>query len=252
MANIEKRRILVFGDSHVQAVQQALTDGAASGRYGVEVYFRKIVRQNGETIGSTSQEEIVERISGLGPRDLAVSMLMGNFHHVAGLVQHPVPFDFLLPGEDRKPESGCRPVPFRVMEAFFENNLRPNNRILRQLVPLSAAPIRHLMAPPPKADEALIMKRPEIFKDLGIFERGISPAPLRLRLWHLQARVMARLCAEFGAPLVGVPEGAQCPDGFLKPEYCAEDATHANAGYGALVIKQIEAIMDQGSIFMDA
>ncbi len=96
-------------------------------------------------------------------------------------------------------------------------------------------------APPPKESTAHILKSVETaFLERGIQDAGVSPAPLRLRFWHMQNEVLGALLAEHGIPLLPPPPGTQTPDGYLHPDFYASDATHANNAYGARVLQQIQ------------
>ena len=75
-----------------------------------------------------------------------------------------------------------------------------------------------------------------------VAEAGVNRAATRLKLWKLEMRVLAYLCAEWTIQLLLPPAEAQTAEGFLKPEYYANDATHANAAYGELVLRQLEAV----------
>lgn len=244
MAFWSRKKVLVFGDSHTEALSQALQQyGQPARRITIETMYQKRPLKNGKSIGDTDLPDFLERIRLLGPDDMIVSMIAGNFHNAVGIVQHPVPFDFLMPGEDREPEDGVALVPYHVMEAFFRQNLEGQYRILRRFRRRSKACVCQLMAPPPKGDADFILNRPSTFHQMGIGEKGVSPRGLRLRLWQLQARVMEQLCSEYEVSLIQVPAVSQGEDGFLKPEYYAADATHANAAYGALLADQIKHLV---------
>jgi hypothetical protein len=107
----------------------------------------------------------------------------------------------------------------------------------------------HLAPPPPKQDVDHILSNPDSdFTKAGILENGVSPAPLRLKLWELQMRVLRKLCEEWDVGLVPPPGEAVDSSGFLKRDYYAKDATHANAAYGELVLRQLERLAAQGEM----
>jgi hypothetical protein len=240
-----RRRIVVLGESHVDGVQQAFAARSSTADQPAFSIYRLMSIKNGITVGDLTLEDCIQRCATLDPEDVVVSLLGGNQHAVVGLIQHPIPFDILEPEttlDQLPPEIHC--VPTRVMEDYFDKGLR--GRDGTKLQALSArvhSRLYHVSPPPPKEDTAHILRRPEsAFAQRKIHERGVSPAGLRLRLWELQNRIMRRLCAEWGIGFVPVPDTTLTPNGFLKPEYYARDATHANLHYGELVLKQLEQL----------
>ena len=68
--------------------------------------------------------------------------------------------------------------------------------------------------------------------------REVSPAPLRYKLWRLEAEIEAEVCRASGIELLPVPPAALTGSGFLRPD-CYLDPMHANAAYGRLVLAQL-------------
>lgn len=239
-----KRRVLVFGDSHVEALQQALQERGATRRgITIEAFYRKVPAMNGGFRGDTTLDEFKERAQELGPKDMVVSMLRGNVHHMVGMVQHPEPYDFLLPGDDTSPEDGKTLIPYKVLEDFFLRRLGKDTEPVHFFRRRTDACVCHLMAPPPKEGTKHIMQGPQVFLLMHIKELGVSPAPLRQKFWQLQKRVMEQIFADYEVPLIPVPKECLSERGFLREEYSAPDATHANKEYGKLLIKQIEKLV---------
>ncbi|MBC7803467.1 MAG: hypothetical protein H7Y16_06270 [Candidatus Parcubacteria bacterium] len=242
---MRQRQVLIFGDSHVQAMRRAgkiiSPDGLRAG-FSAKLLSRI---KNGAQIGDVSLEAAVEMVSALAPDDLVASAIGGNQHSVFGLIQHSVPFDVFEPGDETATISeDARCIPQGILWDFFEGKLRESDgpRIV-QLRRAARCAVCHIVPPPPKRDEAHILRHQEThFIEAGIREKGVSPAALRLKLWRLQLRVLRKLCEDWEVGLLPPPPEALCAEGFLKPEYYAGDSTHANQAYGRLVLLQLDSI----------
>ncbi|WP_020399988.1 SGNH/GDSL hydrolase family protein [Kordiimonas gwangyangensis] len=233
---------MVFGDSHVAAVQDAFGDySPRNAELEISVHARARKTEDGGTAGDTPQAEFFAAIRDLDPADIIISMTRGNFHNFVSLVQHPVPFDFQMPGEDC-PEGEATLIPFKVLEGSFEIGLRRDLRMMVRIKEGSKAAVFQLAPPPPKGNLDLIRQYPGPFKKLGLLQHGLSAPSLRVKVWRLYNLMLKRLCDEVGVIFVPVPDGCQGEDGCLKLEYYAPDATHANGAYGRLLLEQIEGI----------
>ncbi|MBN8291137.1 hypothetical protein JI664_04080 [Rhodobacter sp. NTK016B] len=239
-----EHKILFLGDSHSHCIRDALAQGLADTQ-GCTVSVDRIQSvKNGKVIGDRSLNEIIEACKDLTPDDLLVSVIGGNQHSVTGLVQHDVPFDILEPDEPAPTDaSGVTYVPRSSVFATFERGLRSNDcqRIL-QLAKAGPQQTVHMAAPPPKEDDAHIMKRFETkFIEMGLAERGLSPKPLRRKLWRIQNDALRKILSEDDIELLMPPAETVTESGFLEPAFYANDATHANPAYGALLIEQAVA-----------
>lgn len=232
--------IVFFGDSHTAAVRSALPKISLPS--DVQVTVHQLTRiKNGQLIGTISHADAVLVCKQLTEADLVVSMIGGNQHSVLGLVQHPVPFDFFDAQGSFDSADGVTLIPRAAIKSFFDTGLRKNDCARIQAL-AAAGPHRtiHLAAPPPKADEAHILKRVETaFAVANIFEKGISPAPLRRKVWEMQCEVMSEILSEDGIDLLPPPPQTVTADGFLDPAFYARDATHANASYGLALLQQV-------------
>lgn len=237
-------KILFFGDSHSHCLKDALAQGLADTQGCVVTVDRIQSVKNGKVIGDRSLDEIISACGELTPNDLVVSVIGGNQHSVTGLVQHDVPFDILEPDEAAPGEiGGVTYVPRSSMLETFERGLRGNDcKRIFQLAKAGRQHTVHMAAPPPKEDDAHIMKRFETkFIEMGLAERGLSPKPLRRKLWNIQNEALRKILSEGEVDLLMPPAQTVTETGFLKPEFYANDATHANPAYGALLIEQAVA-----------
>lgn len=234
-------RVVFFGDSHTHAVARALRD-AVGDRVLFEVHQMKRLK-NGREIGDVTVEEAHSLARELEPSDVLISLMGGNQHQILGLVQHQVPFDLFIDAADARPPAGIECIPLQAFRDIFRTALRGKDWTrLSRIREGVRCPVFHMAPPPPKEDAAHIGRRHETAFVGGILDRGISPAPLRLKLWVLQVDVLRELGAEMGIGVLPPPEGSQTAEGFLKPEYYANDATHGNTAYGALVLEAAERL----------
>lgn len=233
---------LILGDSHVDALKEAVSEGGADLPTALPIRLGKM--KNGKQFGDLPLGSVLERVRAVPSDGLVVCAVGGNQHQTMSLIEHARPFDLMLPGEDSPPAPGRELVPFQAMRATFETGLRNGDlKILEAVREAARCAVVQLAPPPPKADEAHLLRTIETyFAERGIREHGIAPAPVRLKVWRVQVLVLRALCAEIGVAVLPVPDAALTPEGFLDPAFYARDATHANAAYGALVLRQIAAI----------
>ena len=260
-------RVLVIGDSHIHALQEALETRDAD-QAGLRIEAKRLFktkRRDGRpvrvtggrfarffrtpsadltTLGDVSIEQALRLASRLNPQDVLVSVLGGNQHAVFSTIQHAQPFDFLLPdgASSTSPQTEAALIPYRALFPFFRTSLRDGDgETIAAFRKATKARMVHLLAPPPKRMNEWIEEHHDtLFKAEGIASQGISSPELRMKFWQLQNRAIADICTELGVEVLGVPEGASDADGFLARRFYAGDATHANIHYGELVLQQID------------
>lgn len=265
-------RILIFGDSHVQAIQDALKArgadgttvpiearrllkaksaddrGASKPSFGIANRVRRLfgggqTGRSGATIGDTSLEEFLAMARRLDETDVLVSVIGGNQHAVFSTIQHPRYFDFIDPTKPEEVISGkFELVPYRALYNYFSSSLRRGDGVtILALKAATRAKVIHLIAPPPKKKNNFIEHYHDThFASEGIANRGVSHHNLRMKFWKLQNRAVEEICSEQGIETLAPPPASQDPDGFLAREFYAGDATHANVAYGDLVLQQLE------------
>lgn len=234
------RSALILGDSHVHALMAGLKKAPSQGGQPISFEISRLSQgKANEKIPGMPMAKAHAKACVLGKDDLLVFVPRGNHYNSLGLLQHPQPFDVLADGAD--PVAGAQIIPQRQLEDFFEV---PHDRGYgAQILSLSKAsrakPVV-LEIPPPKEDDAHIMAHAETaFAKAGIKEIGVTDAGTRLRLWQLQQDAVRRFCAAHDLVYLPRPEAAVDPAGFLRRDYYANDATHANAEYGRLVLDQL-------------
>jgi len=241
-----KRKVLIVGDSHVYAIKAAV-DKIADHKSDIEfVALRLSTEKNGEKIGDIDLPDLLIAAADLRSNDALVTTLRGNQYNTMGLMRHPRPFEIMIPGFADLPEDTYEElIPYATAYSFmFESIKRGYGKQLGRIAKASAAPVFCLSVPAPKEDEAHILEGAETyFRDAGISDIGVSPAPLRLKLWELQNRAVANFCSDSKVTFLPNPPGTRDANGYLERAYYAGDATHANAAYGGLVLDQIAAML---------
>ena len=233
-------RILLFGDSHTNAVQRAIEKRKGKGAAVPLTAHRLLKEKNGRNIGDTSFEEFLKKIADLSAGDVVLSMIGGNQHSVYSLVKHPQPFDFFTADGEETDLTG-EVVPYRALEEAFKTGLwKGDGKSLELLRKSTSARIVHIIPPPPKADNAFIEQNHESHFAEMLPARGVSAPVLRLKFWRLQTRILQQICGEIDIVVMMPPLRALDPQGYLRPEFYAQDATHGNWKYGERVLRQVE------------
>jgi hypothetical protein len=242
---MSEKKVLVLGDSHTQALAKAHAARAGRQPKSNDVLFDiNWLAKPDKSRGDLPLADALERTASLQPDDVMVISIAGALHNGLGLLQHEKPFDLFTRGDETMTlAEGCVVVPENALWDMFKVMAEPNKKIAA-LRDKARCRVYHLATPPPKEDGGFIMARVVRYRDRLVAEAGVNPAATRLKLWKLEMRVLAHLCAEWTMQLLLPPAEAQTTEGFLKPEYYANDATHANAAYGELVLRQLEAVAE--------
>ena len=234
-------RAVVIGQSHCNAIAKAL-EGE---RGGIAVYRVGVPPAEGEDPFTFSAA--VQMVTGL-PEDVPIFVsTLGAHHNQLGLLESGTPFDFLLGPADESaaPRPAVR-VPNRAVASAFNLVFEEAVKI-RKLKQAAKARVYMLSTPPPKQDNAfiksiLMKQKKKVYNGRSFLEFDVERPNVRLKLWRLEARLLEQWSSLEGMRFVPAPEEAFDEAGFLRPHYY-EDATHANARYGALVIDQIRMIL---------
>lgn len=243
-------RIMLFGDSHSYAMQRA-AERRTKKRLDVPVEIHRLLKQkNDVVIGDTSLEQFVDKIRGLAADDAVISMIGGNQHAVFSTIQHPRPFDFIEPSRPNwLPAAGSELIPYAALHGNFTDGItRGDGKSIKALRDATVAHVVHVLPPPPKRDTAHILSHHESrFAEDGIAQFGVSSAELRMKCWILQKDVLVQFCRQIDVEVMFPPDEACDADGFLLPDYYANDATHANPSYGELIMQKLESRWPSGA-----
>jgi hypothetical protein len=246
---VSGKKVLVVGDSHTYALAKAQEARAGRQPKSDDVQFdiNCLAKRKGTiSRGDLEVADALERAARLQPDDVMVISIAGTLHNVLGLLEHDKPFDVFTRGDESMTLAEGRVV---VPENALWDMLK-GAMVNKKIVALrnkARCHVCHLATPPPKEDGGFIMALTARYRDRLVAEAGLNPAAIRLKLWKLEMRVLAHLCAGWTMHLMLPPVEAQTPEGFLKPEYYANDATHANAAYGELVLRQLEVVAEATS-----
>jgi hypothetical protein len=217
-----------IGHSHVAAFQHAAIDSDLLDPINFWDTGEPWVRGNGSV---RLRPDLAERISS---RQHVLSLIGGSAHTVLGVVEHPRPFDFVLPSAPRLPVDQTREiVPAEAVRAKLYEMAMPYLENLTALLAVARGPVLQIEPPPPVADEERIRR----FMPWDMFPgqpREIAPKWMRYKLWRMHVEVIRTICSTFGVNVMAAPKAAMDADGFLANDY-DQDGAHANGAYGALL-----------------
>lgn len=230
-----KRAIMVFGNSHTQALKDALASGGAQLNSEFEFGIWWSYKEGAGAVADIKFSAIPKRISNLRSDDLVAVSYAGTHHNIIGLIKHPNSFEV---GPTKQLSRGDTLIPENVLKAQFEDFIRAGTMIPK-IKAATAARVFHLAPPPPKADEFFIRMKMRRYRGTDIKDVELNSPLLRLRLWQIEMMVLREVCASWGVGLLLPPSAACTSEGFLHPYFYGTDATHANAEYGALILQQL-------------
>lgn len=234
-------RIVAVGHSHLAAIMKGFRQlRAADSRTAPQATFIQLnsVEFRPPLQGGKLNSGITDAINA-APGDVLISCVAGNAHNVLGLLNHPSPFDFVLPEEPDMPlEERAEILPFGLIERCLRETLEQTAfRIIAALLDTSHLPMAHLESPPPIPSGDYIRSVPDSKFSDQIEEFGVAPAALRYKLWRLHSALAERFCEERGVSYVRVPKEIQDANGMLV-ESCWGNATHGNEAFGLALLQE--------------
>jgi len=238
-------RALVIGQSHSAAIAEALAGDCANVE-GISIYrLGEQERPEANTVSLVDAAGIVAALPAAIPVFLSI---LGSYHNILGLLRSGADFDFLVSGNDTPDPHASARIPHRAIAAAFEQNFAEAESV-RKIKAAARSPIFIFCTPPPKEYDGFVLARlmsqkKKSYRGKSIPEFGVERAESRLKLWTLEAVLTARWAELHDMQFVPAPAKSFNEKGFLASKYYAEDATHANAHYGALVIRQIDSIVE--------
>lgn len=240
-------KALVIGLSHSAAIAEALGLAAAGSE---EVIVKRLASAKRPYDRDTiSIQEALDTVAELPGQSAVFLAMLGTGHNVLGMLRSGPDFDFLVGPDDTPDPLAHERIPHRAITLAFEEYLEAG-RPIEKIRAASRAPVFLLSAPPPKESSRFILefllrktKREKYGK--SVERAGIERPDSRLKMWSLESRVTADWAQARGIIFVPAPEKCFNSDGFLARKYYANDATHANAAYGALVVEQIRSTMQE-------
>ncbi len=251
-------RIILIGHSHIIALEKAYLSAARSERPlgdwdAVFINARKAIDGH-LTIENKSKEfeinpGLIKLIDGATPATgpvAYVSVLAGTSLAHMGLVVHPEPYDFDVPGLPQLPlDQSVRTLHYEMLFSLVKAHVVDSLRFLRLLAAKRPGPLFNLNVPPPIGDQEFISKKLHLyFPDLA--QAKATSAAFRYKLWWLHSQIFIQTCNELGITFVDVPASATTPDGYLSPAAWDVDCIHANEWYGARVLEKLGEVATKG------
>lgn len=153
------------------------------------------------------------------------------------LIQHPQPFDFILPDRPDLPlDPNAQLISFYAMRDAFSRHLNKDFSILALAKSCAAGKVIHIISQPPlESEEIILTYAPWQLKESD----RISSPWLRLKAYLLCTSLLIEFCKENGIEIIYPPAVAIDDKGFLKTDYYS-NATHANVAYGRLVLEKMK------------
>ena len=239
-------RAVVIGQSHSAALAQALlTERKEVSGISVHRLEDRKRPYEREVITLDDAVSLVRRL----PAETRVFLsTLGTYHNIWGLLRSGPAFDFLLDPCDAPDPNAEIQVPHRAIASAFDQHLAKPS-LVRKIQAAAKSRVYLLSAPPPKQNNAFMLERfmaqkKQSYRGISVGDVGLERPETRLKLWLMETRATARWAASENLYFVPAPTEAFDDKGFLHPQFYS-DATHANAGYGALVIDQISAITEE-------
>jgi hypothetical protein len=239
-------KAVVIGQSHVAAIEQTLP---AHGAANVGIVIHRI-RTSAQSDENTITDAQAIPLAAQVPPDVPIFLsLLGTYHNYLGLLRSGVEFDFFTEPSDTPDPDAIERIPHRAIATIFEQHLN-SYALVDKLVAIARAPLFLLSPPPPKQRsdfmlDRLLQRNKKIKYGKSVDELGIERSQSRLKLWKLETALTARWGEGKGVGFVPAPSECFNADGFLARKYYFDDATHANAGYGALVLGQMLSISEK-------
>jgi len=245
---------IILGHSHLSSIVYHLNDRPAElyeGEQSIQYYVFDTMRMgvdfqfsvkddNGNYILNPAIRDMAkEKIP--SHRDIIyISMFGGNAHNALTLLEHPHPFDFIIPEDTTLPiEENCEVLTIGYIEEFIlkmSEIYRLNTASLKYSV---KEPVFHFESPPPIGSNKFILDHLENWFKNEENSSRIAPKYLRYKLWRTHSRIIQSSCNSCGVNFIETPLEAFDEEGFLKEEH-ARDSTHADGSFGGLILRNFE------------
>jgi hypothetical protein len=240
-----KVQLLIVGNSHVNCY------GGHLGRSPDDYEMNPIDEDRGfMRIGGAPNPGYWDAVVELAKTYRIALLFLGN-QHVAYFMFVEKQFDFALASHPGLVvDQGVELVPELQVREVFQPSMSHLEIVLTPMLDAGGPRPVVLGTPPPKADDEAIRRGMQVHADfftklasdlsLDPEKAQLASASLRLKLWLLLQQMMRETAERLAVDFWPVSASAMTEEGFLRPEYCHEDATHANAAYGALMLDEYE------------
>ena len=184
-------------------------------------------------------------------RDCGIAVVWnGNQHNAGFLIRPDPPLRVFHNAVDpaRQPDSATW-APQEIFRERWKETTEALGAVLSRLAAVTRA-LYVVGTPPPKPDAFVesVLKTDAFFSGMiselgfdGAEQPPITAGSTRLALWWIVQDMLAEQAAAVDAEFVPAPGAAFDEEGFLRPELCVLDATHANEEYGLLIWEALAA-----------
>jgi hypothetical protein len=180
------------------------------------------------------------------PGRVIVVLWRGNDHNACFLIEQPPVFDFVSRGSpSMRLEEDAVIIPEALVRAKFHPFVAPLHDVLSDLTSQPNCRVVVAGTPPPKGDDEELRRLlqwelyySQVAEYLGIALEKVklTPPTIRLKLWQVLQELYQEQAQQDGVEFLPVPDIVRDDAGFLKKEFWAPDATHANAAYGQVML----------------
>jgi hypothetical protein len=233
-------KLIIFGESHVQSIKSALKQchHESNGQIDVRV-FKYLKTRNGRTGGDLSHSQLLDFAAELQINDVLVFSIGGNQNHLLALVQHPIPFD-VFTTDMIGPEANRHYIPYYQIYDVYLHFLTTDVSRMTELKQAANCSVFMALPPPPKENNIFLLEHAgDTFIRFGVRDLGVSEPALRLKMYKIQCDIISRISSDSSISVIPPPAECVTASGYLKPEYYAKDATHANTDYGHAMLKHL-------------
>ena len=233
-------RIVVFGNSHTEAIASAAREGVHfNGVSKIDLLWLKTARH-----GTVELEDALDVMRGLAPEDVLAITYLGTMHNRYGLFEHERPIGIMRHvGGDH--DGGRELIPTALLRQHFAQCIS-EERIIIRIVKIAGCQIVHFPPPPPKRNLTSATKQ-SLRADGALVTLKFAQPALRLAIREIELEAVGGYLKQLGVSALPAPVEALDEEGFLKVSHAASDATHANAAYGNLVLHQILDVIRKGT-----
>ena len=183
--------------------------------------------------------------------DMMVFLCRGNEHSIISMLQHPMPFDFRIPGEDTALIDGAEELPFALIKAQVAHFAASHALLFWDFLnglgrDVFDGPIHMLPPPPPILSAQHILAHPSSFGSAAA-AFGISPSALRAKVWQVYSGVLKDAVQKTNQPFINLPQTI-FDDGCLAQKFWSKDPTHGNATYGKVILDHVLSEIHQQAL----
>lgn len=244
---------IVLGHSHLSSVVMHLNARAAEvygGENSIQYYVFDTVRMGADFNFSIDagggnyvlNPKIFEMAAEKVPADrekIYISMFGGNAHNALTLMEHPRPFDFILPEDANLPlDDASEFVTAAYIDTFIRKLAQQYILNMQTLKNAADGDVFHFESPPPLESNEFILQNLEHWFQ-NVIDPKISSPYLRYKLWRVHSKIIRDYCSVAGIRFVPAPKSASTKDGFLLEEH-GGDSTHAGPSFGGLILRELE------------